>query len=116
MVTSPKQAQDAIGTLAAVVRLLCRCTDMVFAQPPGPGQWLPAWSALGLGADVLASEAMDLLPAGADIDDPVPVQTDPVQLLLAAQELTRAHPVEAFPPGTSWIIAGIADLVRENPA
>lgn len=68
--------QDAIETLASVVRLFCRCADMALVA--GRGQPMFTLSALGLGADLLASEAMDLLPAGADLHHPVPVQTDPV--------------------------------------
>lgn len=106
--------QDGIETWASVARLLCRCADMALVA--GRGHSMFTLSALGLGADLLASQAMGLLPAGVDLDHPVPVQTDPVQLLAAAEALTRTHPVVQFPPGASPIIARIRDLSGENPA
>ena len=41
---------------------------------------------------------------------------DPRDLLLRAEELTRSHPVEAFPPGASAVIVELIDLARELSA
>ncbi|WP_175442354.1 hypothetical protein [Humibacillus sp. DSM 29435] len=50
----------------------------------------------------------------AEVDEPIPLQTDPLQLLRAAEALTRMHPIVAFPTGTSAVIVAICHLIREH--
>ncbi len=103
---------DAADSLGTVARLLARASDMAWdhaATNPDP-----VLRFLGLGLDLATSQALELLPAGADADDPAPVEIDPLELLRAAEELTRLHPIEAFPPGTSQLIAAICDLLNEH--
>ena len=72
--------------------------------------------ALGLGAQLAVSQALELLPADvdADVDDPVPGQTTPIDLVRAAEAVTRTVPIDQFPPGTSQLIVAICDLIREH--
>lgn len=112
MVTTDELQDQSLQVLAQVVRLLCRCTDLAFAGAV-PGEEL---AALGLGAQLLADEAMHLLPTTADVDELVVGYDDPVQALRAAEAVTRRVPIEAFPAGASHLIVGICDLIREHPA
>ena len=103
---------DALDSLSAVAGLLARASDMAWDQALSVPD--PALRFLGLGLDVATSQALDLLPAGHDADDLATVRADPLQLLRAAEELTRLHPVEDFPPGTSPLIAVICDLLNDH--
>lgn len=103
---------DPAETLSAVAGLLARASDTAWDRAmsdPDPGLRF-----LGVGLDLAASQALELLPAGHDVDDPATVETDPLQLLRAAEELTRAHPIEEFAPGTSQLIVAICDLLNEH--
>jgi len=103
---------DAADSLATVARLLARASDMAWDQAcTNPD---PALRFLGLGLDLATSQALELLPGGRDVDALVPVETDPLRLLRAAEELTRLHPIEDFPPGTSQLVVAICDLLNEH--
>jgi len=39
---------------------------------------------------------------------------DPRDLLLRAEELARAHPIEQFPPGASVVIVELIDVIRDH--
>jgi hypothetical protein len=113
MSTAPRPTDlDAADILCTVARLLARASDMAWGQALTDPD--PALRFLGLGVDLAASRALELLPAGHDVDDPASVETDPLKLLHAAEELTRLHPIENFPPGTSQLIATICDLLNEH--
>lgn len=100
-----------IDVLVHVVRLLCRCSDLAFEQARcEPSLDFPG---LGLGAQLLAEEAMDLLPVGVELDQPLLGCGDARWVLRAAEELTRSLPIESYPPGMSQVIAGLCDLVGE---
>jgi len=101
---------DAADSLSTIARLLARSSDMAWDQASTNPN--PALRFLGLGLDVATSQALELLPAGHDVDAIVPVETDPLKLLRAAEELTRLHPIEDFPPGTSQLIVTICDLLN----
>lgn len=101
---------DPVGVLTEVIQILLRCADL------GLRDGRPAALAMGLGADLVGQQAMDLIPDVAvevSADRSVIQETDPVVLLQAAERLTR-HPIEVFPPGMSQVIVGICDLIREN--
>ena len=110
--------------LTAVVRLVSRAADHADdlatdrSQPdmsrPGPSQLRLA--ALSLGAQLVASQALQLLPAGARVDEPVPVQAHPMVLLRAAERLTRTLPIQAYPAGTAQVIVALRDLISEHDA
>ena len=57
---------------------------------------------------------LHLIPEDFDLDGPEPVETDFRALLLAAEELTRAHPIETFPAGTSQLLVASDGLIGET--
>lgn len=103
---------DAADSMVAIARLLARASDMAWDQAATNPD--PVLRLLGLGLGLATSQALELLPAGTDADEPAPVETDPLELLRAAEKLLRLHPIEAFPPGTSQLIAAICDLLNEH--
>lgn len=111
MTTTDVVEDESFEVLAKVVRLLCRCTDLAFQSPSGGEQ-----AALGLGAQLLADEALRLLPPTVDVDEPVFGYDDPLEALRAAETWSRRVPIEAYPPGASQLIVGICDLIGEHPA
>lgn len=104
---------EGVDVLVQVVRLLCRCTDLAFQAVPARGGEL---AVLGLGAQLLADQAMRLLSPVVEVDEPVTGYDDALQALWAAEAWTRRLPIEAYPPGTSQLIVGICDLIRDHPA
>ncbi|NNM47821.1 hypothetical protein [Knoellia koreensis] len=113
MSTDPRRTDlDAADSLTTVARLLARALDMACDQAATDPS--PALRFLGLGLNLATSQALELLPVSHDVDELAPVETDPLKLLRAAEELTRLHPIEDFPPGTSQLIATICDLLNEH--
>lgn len=55
-----------------------------------------------------------MLLAAHAVDALVPVETDPLTLLRAAEELTRLHTVENFPPGSSLLTVALSDRLNED--
>ena len=112
------------AVLTTVVRLVSRAADhaddlaSTASQPDTsrPGRSQLRLAALSLGAQLVASQALQLLPAGARVDQPVPVQADPLVLLRAAQRLTRTLPIQAYPAGTAQVIVALRDLIIEHEA
>lgn len=74
-----------------------------------------------LGMVLVASRAANLLPEGCG-DDVLPPEVEallapsrePLNLLRAAEELTRAHDPEDFAPGYSELVVSLIDLIRER--
>jgi hypothetical protein len=113
MSTDPRPTYvDPADILCTVARLLARASNVAWDHASTDPD--PALRFLGLGLDLAASQTLELLPADHDVDDPASVETDPLKLLRAAEELTRLHPIEDFPPGTSQLIATICDLLNEH--
>lgn len=75
-----------------------------------------AMGALGLGAQLAVSQALELLPADVDVDvdELVPGHATPIELVRSAEAVTRTAPIDQFPPGTSQLIVAICDLIREH--
>lgn len=112
MNTTELTTDQASTTLARVYLLVSIAGD----SPPTPPQTSEESrrSMLIFSAYLLALEILALLPPGYPIDDDESVAGhDPLQLLQEAEGLTRAHPIEQFPAGTSQIIVQLLDLVRE---
>lgn len=113
MTTPPRtttETADPVHVVTEVIQILLRCAEL------GLADGRPNALAVGLGADLVAQQAMDLIPdvaVDASGDRRVMQESDPVALLQAAERLTR-HPIEVFPPGMSQVIAGICDLLRQN--
>ncbi len=104
---------EATEVLAAVVRVLQHACAQAWARADaaGPRSHLHLFA---LGVHSAVAEAMALLPPGADIAGPAPLETDPVQLLRAAEGLTRTVEIHHMPAGFSALIITLCDLVREG--
>ena len=78
---------------------------------------------VAVGAALLTSQVLRLLPPGEGVDDLVAPHVGHVgdvgaaaALLRDAERLTRTHPIEDFPPGTSAFVADLCDLIAQAPA
>lgn len=98
--------------LERVVQLLS-CASMR-AHALSSTQHDVSMGALGLGAQLAVSQALELLPADADVDESVHGHATPIDLVRAAEAVTRTVPIDQFPPGTSQLIVAICDLIREH--
>lgn len=114
---------DGPAVMAGVIVLLesaaDRCLSLLAAGPaPGLEQSF-ALSDLGVGARLAASHARSLLPADVQLDD-VPLAEmsarpdNPIELVQAAEALTRTVPIEALPAGSSRVVVALCDLLREH--
>jgi hypothetical protein len=100
---------EAMHTWITVVQLLFAAADRGFAQ----ADTCPAIHSLALGAHLAACGALALVPDDLEVDAR-PVRTGEVgQLVAAAEEQTRRHPIEAFPVGASGVVVAICDLAAE---
>ena len=79
---------DTAETVAGVVRLLRRAAELVWAAVDADGAGSPR-QVLGLGIDLAADEARNLLPDAIPVDGPVPVGDEPAGLLRSAEQLLR---------------------------
>lgn len=113
--TGPDNTIDPQHTWRQIVALLVEAADRGYEQTRRD----PAIHSVALGADSLASSAIALLPPQLDheLDD---VTLDPATELLsvgglirAAEQATRRHPVEQFPPGASGVIVELVELARQ---
>ncbi|WP_404388808.1 hypothetical protein [Humibacillus xanthopallidus] len=114
---------DGAAVMAAAVLLLEAAADRSLSLlAAGPASGLEdsfALSDLGLGARLAAGHARSLLPADVGLDD-VPLagscsrQDDPIELVQAAEALTRTVPIEALPAGSSRLVVALCDLLREH--
>lgn len=111
--TTNRIDQDTIDTLTAVVRLVQRAADLVRAQAEREGPRSFAHM-LGLGMEVTACEALELLPSEARVDGLTLVESDPVELLRAAEQLMHMIPITAQPPGFAAVAMAIGGLARED--
>jgi hypothetical protein len=96
-----------------------RCLSILAADPaPGPEESF-ALSDLGLAARLAAGQARGLLPVNIEPDDVQPAgssqrRDDPIELVRAAEALTRTVPIEALPIGSSRVVVALCDLLREH--
>ena len=112
MTTPGASNVEALDTLAAVARLLSRAADTAWAQ--ADAQPLSVFAGLALGRAAREQPGASPDPRGLRSRRPGPVETDFRSLLLAAEELTRAHPIETFPAGTSQLLVAIGGLIGET--
>ena len=113
MTTNDTTDQDSRITLAAVARLLTQAAGRAWAQAEAEGPRSPL-HLLGLGIHTASCQAVALLPAGVDLDGrPPAARGDVAQQRRAAEELTRAIPIDEQTGGISALVVAICDLVRE---
>ena len=79
---------DTAETVAGVVRLLRRAAELVWAAVDADGAGSPR-QVLGLGIDLAADQARNLLPDAIPVDGPLPVGDEPAGLLRSAEQLLR---------------------------
>ncbi|NMM24509.1 MAG: hypothetical protein HHJ11_13655 [Phycicoccus sp.] len=100
-----------------IIAILTTAAD----TPPTSGAVNPDLRSLTLGAQIVASRALALLPADVD-GDLEDVVLDVVascsvgDLIRAAGDAARRHPAEAFPAGAAAVITELEDLVTETAA
>lgn len=112
MTGKTQRSDNEIEVLAAVARLLGRAADRALEISADEPDLL--LECLGLGARITAGRVFGLLPEGVEIDDLPVAQSDPFELVRAAEALMRTHPLEQFPPGAAHVVVDICDLVREH--
>jgi hypothetical protein len=103
---------DTAETLAGVVRLLRRAADLVWAAADADGAGSPR-QVLGLGIDLAADEARNLLPDAIPVDGPVPVGDEPAGLLRSAEQLLRRLTAPGTAAGLHGLRTQVADLAWE---
>ena len=114
---------DPTRTWMEVVALLTAAADRALT---GTGVD-PGVHSLAVGAQIVASSALALLPAQTDVDlddvdlddvdlGPQAATWDVLDLIRAAELVARRCPIEVMPVGASAVIVAIGDLVGEAAA
>ena len=103
---------DTAETVAGVVRLLRRAAELVWAAVDADGAGSPR-QVLGLGIDLAADEARNLLPDAIPVDGPVPVGDETAGLLRSAEQLLRRVTTPGAGAGLLGLREQVADLVWE---
>jgi hypothetical protein len=103
---------DTAETVAGVVRLLRRAAELVWAAVDAEGAGSPR-QVLGLGIDLAADQARNLLPDAISVDGPVPVGDEPAGLLRSAEQLLRRVATPGAGIGLHGLRMQVADLVWE---
>ena len=103
---------DTAETLAGVVRLLRRASELVWAAVDAEGAGSPR-QLLALGIGVAADEARNLLPDAIAVEGPAPVGDEPVGLLRSAERLLRRIDTPGAGAAVYGLRARVADLVWE---
>jgi hypothetical protein len=103
---------DTAETMAGVVRLLRRAAELVWAAADADGAGSPR-QVLGLGINLAADEARNLLPDATPVDGPVPVGDEPAGLLRSADQLLRRMTTPGDWAGLDGLRTQVADLVWE---
>lgn len=110
-------AVDPTTTWMQIVAILTAAAD----SPRPRGAVEADLHSLALGAQIVASRAVALLPVDSDgdLEDvalDVGASSAVGDLIRAAGEAARRHPAEAFPGGAAAVIAELEDLVAEAEA
>jgi hypothetical protein len=103
---------DTAETLAGVVRLLRRAAELVWVAVDADGAGSPL-QVLGLGIELAADQARNLLPDAIPVDGPVPVGDEPGGLLRSAEQLLRRVTTQGAGTGLQGLRRQVADLVWE---
>ena len=103
---------DTAETLAGVVRLLRRAAELVWVTVDAEGAGSPR-QVLGLGIDLAADQARNLLPDAILVEGPVPVGDEPGGLLRSAEQLLWRVTTPGAGTGLYALWTQVADLVWE---
>jgi len=103
---------DTAETVAGVVRLLRRAAELVWAAVDADGAGSPR-QVLGLGIDLAADEARNLLPDAIPVDGPVPVGDETAGLLRSAEQVLQRLTTSGAGTGLHGLRTQVADLVWE---
>lgn len=112
--TDPRAGiQDAAACLAVAAALLVRASDLTWAQARSNPD--PQLRFRGIGLDLAASRALELLPADPrhKCDDDMG-EDDPLELMRSVEEVLRRCPLEDFPAGTAQLVLAVCDLIGEH--
>ncbi|TQM57863.1 hypothetical protein [Humibacillus xanthopallidus] len=114
---------DGLAVIGGVILLLeaaaDRCLSLLAADPAPGLEESFALSDLGLVARLAASQARALLPVDIELLDVQIAESsldrdDPIELVRAAEALTRTVPIEALPRGSSRVVVALCDILREH--
>jgi hypothetical protein len=110
-------AVDPTTTWMQIVAILTAAAD----NPQTRGAVEPDLHSLALGAQIVASRALALLPVAADgelegVVLKLGASSTVVDAIRAAGRAARRHPADAFPAGATAVIAELEDLVAEAEA
>jgi hypothetical protein len=103
---------DTAETLAGVVRLLRRAAELVWAAVDAEGAGSPR-QVFGLGIDLAADEARNLLPDATPVEGPMPVGDEPAGLLRSAEQLLQRVTTPGAGTGLRGLREQVADLFWE---
>lgn len=104
--------QEIAHLLAGVARLLRRASKLAGQRPTSANQALVTED-LALGAYLAFCGVCQLLPAGYDVEGPEPLESEPAQLLQAAELLLRQVAVDSHVDGLSTMVTDVRDLVHQ---
>src|SRR5215207_8228389 len=105
---------DTAETVAGVVRLLRRAAELVWMAVDAEGAG-SSRQVLGLGIDLAADEARNLLPDAIPVDGPVPVGNEPAALLRSASRSGNTPTTHPPGPGRRGRAAGPAPAGPSSP-
>lgn len=114
MRTDPRTAAtvDPAACLATAAALLARASDLAWAQARSTPD--PRLRFRGLGLDLAAAQALELLPADVSLGSIEDITgSDPLALLRAAEKVLRRCPVEDLPVGGAQLVVEVCDLMSE---
>jgi hypothetical protein len=102
---------EVVETVAGVVRLLRRASELAWAQAEGAPP--SSCQLLALGIDTAADEASSLLPRRAGLEGPTPVGQNPAELLASAGHLLHQICVTGAPFRLLSLRALVGELIWE---
>lgn len=110
-------AVDPTTTWMHIVAILTAAAD----SPRTRGAGEPDLHSLALGAQIVASRAVALLPldADGDLEDvvlDVAASSAVGDLIRTAAQAARRHPVDEFPAGAAAVLSELDDLVADVEA
>ena len=108
-------APDPVATLKQVARHLVAAEGAALQA----AATVPDVGDIAVGAALLTSQVLRMLPDGEHIDDDGDGVSEAAggvgaaAWLREAEQLARAHPIEAYPPEASAFVADLCDLIAQ---